>query len=383
MKKNILVLGGYGSAGKQIAELLLRQSPELHIILAGRNMEKAVKESERINETLDTRNVSAEMLDVSDHSALIKAFNNVDFIVNASSTMEHTPIIVEALLQSSSDYLDIQLSSPIKLEVLTQYARQFKEEDICVVTDGGFHPGLPAALVRYAALRMDKIKRAHLYGALKINWAETPASKSTMIEFIEEFKHYSNLMYEGGQWQKQPYSKTYPFDFGEPFGETKCAPMFLEEFKVLSKQLPHLKETGFFISGFNPFLDNWLLPIIFLGVRVVPRKWCEPFFHLFKWGSKFTKPPYGVKLVCECTGIKNTQPVTVRLEITEADEYLLTAAPAAACVLQLIDGNVRVPGLWHQSNVVEPIRFLADMDKMGVESLVFRNEEKIEMSIPV
>ena len=378
MKKNILIIGGYGLAGRQITQLLLRQKPELHITLAGRNLQKAKKEAARINSALGTQNVSALQLDATDKTALKKAFDHTDFIVNAASIIEHSSIIVEAVLDSGKDYIDTQLSSPTKLDVLFRNAPNFEEKDICFVTDGGFHPGLPAALIRYCALQMDEIHKGNVFGALRIKMADTGATRSTQLEFVDELKHFNTSVYKEGKWQKLSFTETYPFDFGETFGAAQCVPMFMEEMKVLVDQLPHIKESGFYMAGFNKFLDNWLMPIIFIGISLVPKKWAWPFVNLFLWGTKFTKPPYGVKIVSVCSGIKDNQPVNVRIEITNSDEYLLTAAPVVACLLQVLDGSVRRPGLWFQSNLVEPERFMADIQKMGVECVILRDQESVE-----
>ena len=50
-----------------------------------------------------------------------------------------------------------------------------------------------------------------------------------------------------------------------------------------------------------------------------------------------------------------------------ADGYWLTAASAAACLLQYLDGSLRTPGLHLQALAVEPSRFLRDLHAMGAQ----------------
>ncbi|MDH3367892.1 MAG: hypothetical protein OEO17_08610, partial [Gemmatimonadota bacterium] len=39
--------------------------------------------------------------------------------------------------------------------------------------------------------------------------------------------------------------------------------------------------------------------------------------------------------------------------------------PAVAALLQYLDGSIRKPGLWQQALVVEPRRFMADLERLG------------------
>ena len=54
------------------------------------------------------------------------------------------------------------------------------------------------------------------------------------------------------------------------------------------------------------------------------------------------------------------------MTVSHDDPYILTAAPAVACLLQVFDGAIRKPGLWRQATLVEPVRFFTDLATLGV-----------------
>ncbi len=53
------------------------------------------------------------------------------------------------------------------------------------------------------------------------------------------------------------------------------------------------------------------------------------------------------------------------LRITHPDGYWLTAAAAAACLLQWQDGSLREPGVHLQALAADPARLLRDLHAMG------------------
>lgn len=364
----ILLIGGYGEAGKRIAEYALRFLKTIEIIIAGRTLQKAQALADELNQTLKTTRTSARRVDVADVNDLTNAMKEVDFVINASGTIIYTEQIVKAVLSSGRDYLDMQLSSPTKLNILRQYASTFKTKGICYMTDGGFHPGVPAALVRYAAQQLDTLETGNVYCAMKIDWASLAITEDTKYEFVDELKNFNMTHLENGVWVNPSWSKaTQRYEFGAPYGNEVCMPMHLEEFRELKQQLPFLQSAGLFISGFNPITDWFVAPLVIIGFKILPERFNKSLAKFFNWGLQFSKPPFGIRIIAQCKGTKDQEPATLRISVDHEDGYVLTAIPVVACLKQYIENGLREPGLQFQANFVQPTPFLEDMEQMGLQ----------------
>ena len=185
--RRILLLGGYGSSGRPLAQLLLQETTA-QIILAGRSQHKA----HQLATELGGDRVTSAWIDAADRTSLQAAMRGIDLVVVASSTAQYTSNVAEAALAAGADYLDI-LYSTEKTAVLRDLAPKIEATGCCFVTDAGFHPGLPAALVRYAASCFDQLTRAKVGSVIQINWPDLELSSSTMQEFVAEFIDFKTL----------------------------------------------------------------------------------------------------------------------------------------------------------------------------------------------
>jgi saccharopine dehydrogenase (NAD+, L-lysine-forming) len=129
-------------------------------------------------------------------------------------------------------------------------------------------------------------------------------------------------------------------------------------------------------AGFNPVVDNVFTPIAMLAMRISPRHIAGPAGRFYFWGLRtFSRPPYGTRLRLEAEGLYRDRPARAAITLAHPDGYAFTAIPVVASLLQWLDGDRR-PGLWLQAEYVEPLRFLRDLERLGI-GVVIEDEASV------
>ena len=358
----ILILGGTGYTGKPLARLLLQHS-EASITLAARHLEKAQALADEFNHQFPGGRTSAVYADAADGNSLQAAFQDQDLILVASPTTAQAEAVTNAALEVGADYLDVQLGAR-KFALLQALSAKVSDSGRCFITEAGFHPGLPAALVRYAASCMDTLTSANVISFLNVG-SSFPYTEA-MDELVEMFKGYQAQVYKAGSWTRRSSFSVRQFDLGGDIGKKQCYSMFFEELQALPEMHPSLQELGSYISE-SHWVTDWILyPFIWAWLMVMPRA-VRPIGRLTWWGMKtFHHPPYRVEMQVQAGGLKAGKPVRLTAAASHPDGYMLTAVPVAAALLQYLDGSARKPGLWMMGHLCEPVRLLADMARMGV-----------------
>ncbi|OGO13863.1 MAG: hypothetical protein A2Y93_00320 [Chloroflexi bacterium RBG_13_68_17] len=365
----IVILGGYGNTGREVVRLLLEHT-DAQVVLAGRDADKAARAAAGWNGRFPGTRVRSARADAGQAGSLAALFAGADLVVVASSSSAHVKIVAAAALEAGIDYMDPQFSRR-KLAALEEMRPQIEAAGRCFITDAGFHPGLPAALVRYAARRFDRLLSARVGSVIQVDWSGLEFSPDTLAELVEEFLDYQALHFKDGRWVKMGWLESFRpvyMNFGHGFGRRYTMPMFLEELRPLPEMVPGLQETGFFVGGFNWVVDWLILPVAMGWLKVSPHRGLRPVGRMLLWGLKrFTRPPYGTLLQMEAQGVSAGQQQHLTVAVYHPDGYVLTAAPMVACLLQILDGSARRPGLHLQALLADPDRLLTDLQRMGVE----------------
>lgn len=355
--KTILILGGYGYTGKFLARHLLAQT-DVNIIICGRDLEK----SKAFASELNNSRVMARQADAANFDSLHRVLQGATLCLVAAPTTHHAETVIRACICAQVDYLDVQFSSK-KLSALYATENEILQAGLCFITEAGYHPGLPSAMIRYAAKKLDKIESALTAGHL--NMKNIPYTEA-VDELMEAFFDYQAQVYKNGAWTKPSVWDMRQFNFGEVIGKRTCYSMFFEELRALPAIHPHLKEAGFYISGSNPLTDLIITPLVLLGLKLAPKRGIRPLGKLMWWGMGKSKPPYLVMLKVEAKGELNGRQTQVYISISHPDGYELTAIPVVACLKQYLDGTARRNGIHMMGHIAEPVRLFSDIQKMGV-----------------
>ncbi|HZK06471.1 MAG TPA: saccharopine dehydrogenase NADP-binding domain-containing protein [Actinomycetaceae bacterium] len=361
----IVMLGGSGNAGRAIAGLL---GPRLNeddvLILAGRDPGRLTAARAAAAGRAQVQIATLDVTQLDDVRQLLEAS---ELVIVAVSRPDLIGGLARAVLESGADWFDTLLSTPEKLASLRALAPDIEAAGQCFVTDGGFHPGVPAALVRWAADQFGELHEADVFAGMRLDWLADTLSDSTITEFLDEFSNFDGVAWIDGE-RRKVRSREYPrIDFGPPIGRKLCVPMPLTEMDSLPDSYPTLHRTGFYISGTAPVFDYLATPALIGVTRVLgPRPATLRFARrALRLGSQ--PPPHRLVIKLRARGLKDGHPAEVRARISGDDGYHVTAAPAVSCIRQMLGDSRLPPGLHFQAHFVPPGEFLDDLQSLGLE----------------
>ena len=358
--ERILLVGATGYAGRKLAGLLLKDT-DATVILAGRSRAKLedLQSSPGIHKFADR----VELLELD--AAGFDSATSVDFdlLVNATAEGSHNASLIHACLDHRADWIDMQVTNEL-LNPPSELRTRIERAGRCFVVQAGFHPGMLAPLVRFAAQQMDVTDSA-IVGSVIRDKTGLPFT-SGFAELVESFRDYKSEIYKDGRWQKLKYAGYPKIEFEYGFGRLLAYPVDMPELRRLTERLPDLQNAGFFVAGFNWFADYFVTPLIMLSARIAPRQTAAPLGHLLSWSTrKFARPPYGTVVQVDAEGQRDGQPVGFRLSLFHEDAYVMTAVPTVAMIRQMLKKTVQ-PGIHLMGLCCDPTRLFEDIERTGI-----------------
>lgn len=360
--KTLFLLGGYGGAGRRIADFLLGFT-NVKVILAGRHGWAAQQLASELNNRYHTDRVTGAEVDATDHQALSAAIGQAQVVVSCATTVKDAAHIARCALEANIDYLDIYFPAAA-YEQLKPLEQQIIRQGRCFITQAGFHPGLLAPLIRYAARGFDRYHTANLGICMR---APELGSLASASEIVDSIGSYTGEIYTGKAWRRSAYRDMRRFDFGAEWGRQACWPLTGPELKSLPAELG-LEALGVYIAGFNKVIDYALTPLIIFAYQLKPFLGRLGWTRAMLWANKkWTRPPFGVVMLLEAAGLRKGQSNKIQLRLSSEDAYVLTAVAVVACIRQYLSADPVASGLWMMGNWVNAPLLIRDLQLMGVK----------------
>ena len=154
MKKTVLILGGYGLAGRMVVKGLLEKS-EASLLVNGRNAEKL---NHIIDQTGKHSRITPAVFDAMDAARLKSACAEANLVINCIGPYSITGYdIAKTVLETSTHYIDFA-NEQIHYNRLAQLAQYAVRNNLILLTACGWAPGFSTLFMKRA---IQKVPTAH------------------------------------------------------------------------------------------------------------------------------------------------------------------------------------------------------------------------------
>ncbi|KAK9079406.1 hypothetical protein SSX86_001077 [Deinandra increscens subsp. villosa] len=360
LNSRVLVLGGTGRVGGSTAIALSKLSPDLRIIIAGRNREKGASMVATIG-----KNAEFSEFDINDAKSLESALTGVDLVVHAAGPFQQSENcrVLEAAIRAKIAYLDVCDDTNYSLR-----AKSFMNEALAAkvpaITTCGIYPGvsnvdfhriylfciylfiltvMAAELVRVAKIEnKGEPERLRFYYYTAGTGGAGPTILATSFLLLgEEVIAYN----KGEKIKLRPYSGMVSIDFGKGIGKKDVYLLNLPEVTSTHEILGVPTVSARF--GTAPFFWNWAMDAM---TRFVPsevlrdRSKVQEMVRLFdpvvRVIDGYAGERVSMRVDLECSGGRQIIGVFSHKRLSISVGY-----STAAFALAVLEGSTQ-PGVW-------------------------------------
>ncbi len=360
--KNIVILGGYGLAGLETAKLLIEHT-DCNIILAGRNINKAIKAAQELNQAFNSNKVQGLMLNANNINDMAKKIKDYDLIIVSIPLATVGDNVVKAAIKAEIDYIDLNLNDQ-KQKTLKESAGIIKKKGLTFISEAGFVPGTPAFMLRLLNEKFDKMNEVTFSGYFN----EKEVSIGTCEDMIKEVST-KPLVLKDGKWIESSVMKSVDFDFGDKIGLKKCYPLRMVEIEDLAVQM-NLEKCGVYSAGIGGKAGLILVVWSMLKLYKKESSAKKGTKLLYKTVNKTRKPPYMTMVNAKGTGLVEGRKKDIALSLSHSDGWIGTAIPVTAFIFQMLNGTINKPGLYRMGELVNIDQFKNDLINLGMELVI-------------
>lgn len=358
MGANVLIIGGSGRIGQQIAADLIQYSAA-KVTLTGRRSPPL-----RSLQNLLQRS-RYQPLDLDNQTALNQAIATADLVIHAAGPFHERDLrVLQSCIHHSVPYLDVCDQRRYTTEALGLHD-QACTAGVTAVIGTGIFPGISNSLVKQDVEQLETCDRIHLsYVVGGSGGAGKTVMKTTFLALQHPFSVWLQ-----GQWQSvQPYSDRETIAFPAPFGSTQVFWFDMPE----ALTLPESFQVQTVITKFGsvPNLYNVLtqavthLPSDWLQNKVVQDVLAWGAFRMTQLSDRWSG--IGVAIRSEVTGLRRGVPTTVCSTVMHPNTAIAAGSGAGMMAAELLKKSYPT-GVFPVERCLETPEFQRAMQQRNID----------------
>ncbi len=368
MSKRVLVIGGSGRIGAQVAIDVLTYT-DAQVTISGRSAAPRALGDDRLHAA------PYQALDVGDRAAVTAAIAHTDLVIHCAGPFHYRDTtVLQACIDHGVNYLDVS-DHPSFTRKAIALAAAATQAGITAIVNTGIFPGISNSMVRRDVEQLDHADRIHLsYVVSGSGGAGITVMRTTFLGLQKPFSAWIN-----GQWQPiKPYSDreivTFPapygragvywFDMPETFTlpDTFPAQTVITKFGTVPDFYNHL--TWSVAHGWHPWLLRQPAVIEFLS-------------HVSHFMTDVTDrfTGIGVAIRSEVTGQKDGQPTQVCSTLVHPNTAIAAACGTGSLAQLLLTGALTKPGVWAVEQALPTPLFEQTLQQRGLHIEQWKPED--------
>ena len=355
-QEDILIVGGYGAVGVQIAAELAPDYAGL-VIVAGRHLEKAEQIAAEIG-----FGVRGRQIDVDDPVSIEAALKNVAVIVSCIDQRE--PHLFQAAIAHGLAYTDItphlmtrRPTAAMKSKATATGAR--------IILGAGLAPGISSMFARLGADRVAAVDSVESNVLLSAGDVYGPASSSYLLE---EFSLPFSTLIAGQVKAFKPLVGATSIHFPQPLGWRKAYRFPFSDQVFFPETLgAHTSITRLALNP--PWVGSVLSLLLRLGLPALMKRRAGGQERFQKFNTWLKQKYAGIDWYGLVVAVRGSRGL-VRVSLVGHGQARGTAIGAALLARALIEQEVECAGIWLAEQVVPSEWFFKRLTEHGLVPIV-------------
>ncbi|KAL9248348.1 hypothetical protein vseg_021680 [Gypsophila vaccaria] len=362
----VLILGGTGRVGGSTAFALSQLSPELQIVVGGRNREKGAEVTKKLGEKSKFVEV-----DINNADSLNAVLEDVHLVVHTAGPFQQAEkcSVLEAAIRTKTAYIDVCDDTNYAFRAKS-YCEDAVAANIPAITTAGIYPGV-SNLMAAELVRAAREKGESEPERLRFSYftAGTGGAGPTILSTSFLLLGEEVIAYKNGQKLKlKPYSGMVNVDFGREIRKKDVFLLNLPEVRSTHEVLGIPTVSARF--GTAPFFWNWGMSIMtnllspeFLKDKSKVQQLVDLFDPVVRAVDGIAGERVSMRVDLECSDGRSTVGIFSHKRLSVS-----VGISTAAFVLAVLEGSTQ-PGVWFpeepQGIAVEARKVLLERASQG------------------